>query len=246
MPALVVRRGDRFGARCKVGGKLTWLGTFDTEPEARAAVEAARVAGAIDTVDGWFARWPGVAQMVGDRSDETVEKTLRHAAGFRRRFGRVRLNALPRRELVSWAVVAGLLLPAAPALARPRRPRVTYEDLRAPRPSAAYAAMGKTACLKALAARDNGVPFYVAVPGPTIDWRLADGAGIPIEDRGASEVSHLQGLAEDGRVLHVRLTPAQSAAANPAFDVTPARLVSGLITERGVLAATAAALAAAV
>jgi len=97
--------------------------------------------------------------------------------------------------------------------------------------------------LKALAARDNGVPFYAAVPGPTIDWRLTDGAGIPIEERAASEVTHVQGEAEDGRVLGVRVTPRQSAAANPAFDVTPARLLTGLITERGVCAATRAGLA---
>ena len=92
--------------------------------------------------------------------------------------------------------------------------------------------------LKALAARDNGVPFYVAVPGPTIDWRLAEGSGIPIEQRAAAEVTHIQGQAEDGRVMSVRLTPAQSEAANPAFDVTPARLITGLITERGVCPAT--------
>jgi methylthioribose-1-phosphate isomerase len=92
--------------------------------------------------------------------------------------------------------------------------------------------------LKALAARDNNVPFYAAVPGPTIDWRLADGSGIPIEERAASEVTHIQGLAEAGGVMSVRLTPAQSAAANPAFDVTPARLITGLITERGVCPAT--------
>jgi methylthioribose-1-phosphate isomerase len=92
--------------------------------------------------------------------------------------------------------------------------------------------------LKALAARDNGVPFYAAVPGPTIDWRLNDGAGIPIEARGASEVTHIQGQADDGKVVNVRLTPAPSEAANPAFDVTPARLVTGIITERGVCPAT--------
>jgi methylthioribose-1-phosphate isomerase len=92
--------------------------------------------------------------------------------------------------------------------------------------------------LKALAAHDNGVPFYVAVPGPTIDWRLADGRDIPIEERAASEVTHIQGQAEAGHVVSVRLTPAQSAAANPAFDVTPARLITGLITERGVCPAT--------
>jgi methylthioribose-1-phosphate isomerase len=97
--------------------------------------------------------------------------------------------------------------------------------------------------LKALAARDNGVPFYAAVPGPTIDWRLADGAGIPIEERAAYEVTHIQGQAEDGSVMSVRLAPAQSAAANPAFDVTPARLVTGVITERGVCPATREGLA---
>lgn len=92
--------------------------------------------------------------------------------------------------------------------------------------------------LKALAARDNGVPFYVAVPGPTIDWRLADGSGIPIEERAASEVTHIQGLDDAGGVMSVRLTPSQSGAANPAFDVTPARLITGIITERGVCLAT--------
>jgi len=92
--------------------------------------------------------------------------------------------------------------------------------------------------LKALAAADNGVPFYVAVPGPTIDWRLADGEGIPIETRDGSEVTHIQGEAAHGEVMTVRLTPEASPAANPAFDVTPARLVTGLITERGVCAAS--------
>ncbi|NWG40172.1 MAG: S-methyl-5-thioribose-1-phosphate isomerase [Hydrogenophilaceae bacterium] len=92
--------------------------------------------------------------------------------------------------------------------------------------------------LKALAARDNGVPFYAAVPGPTIDWRLNDGSGIPIEERAADEVTHIQGQMENGSVTSVRLTPSQSDAANPAFDVTPARLVTGIITERGVCPAT--------
>ncbi len=96
--------------------------------------------------------------------------------------------------------------------------------------------------LKALAAADNGIPFYVAVPSPSIDWRLADGAGIPIEARAAREVTHIEGLAADGGVTAVRLTPEASPALNPAFDVTPARLVTGLITERGVCAATPQAL----
>ncbi|MBM4181766.1 MAG: S-methyl-5-thioribose-1-phosphate isomerase [Betaproteobacteria bacterium] len=98
--------------------------------------------------------------------------------------------------------------------------------------------------LKALAAFDNGVPFYVAAPGPSIDFRLAEGGDIPIEERDAEEVARIQGLAPDGSLLSVRLIPAGSACANPAFDVTPARLVSGLITERGVCAASRQALAA--
>ena len=99
--------------------------------------------------------------------------------------------------------------------------------------------------LKALAAFDNGVPFYVGLPSSTIDWRIADGVrDIPIEQRSAREVTHISGLTEDGRPEMVRLTPEGSAAANYAFDVTPARLVTGLITERGVCAATEAGLTA--
>ncbi len=93
--------------------------------------------------------------------------------------------------------------------------------------------------LKALAARDNGVPFYVALPSPTIDWGLEDGVrDIPIEERDGAEVSALTGLTADGRVETVRVTPAGSPVANPAFDVTPARLVSGLVTERGLCPAS--------
>lgn len=97
--------------------------------------------------------------------------------------------------------------------------------------------------LKALAAADNRIPFYVALPGPTIDFTLEDGAAIPIEERTGTEVSHIQGLGGDGKLLTVRLTPADSPVANPAFDVTPARLVTGLITERGICPANAGALA---
>jgi len=97
--------------------------------------------------------------------------------------------------------------------------------------------------LKALAAHDNGVPFYVALPGPTIDWTLGDGFDIPIEERAADEVTHITGRDDDGQIRRVRLTPAASAAANFAFDVTPARLVTGLITERGICPATADGLA---
>ncbi len=100
--------------------------------------------------------------------------------------------------------------------------------------------------LKALAAFDNGVPFYVALPASTIDWSIADGvAEIPIEARSELEVTHIQGLApqpgEQGHraaLTSVQLTPDGSAGFNPAFDVTPARLVTALITERGVAAAT--------
>ncbi len=98
--------------------------------------------------------------------------------------------------------------------------------------------------LKALAAHDNGVPFYVALPSPTIDWGLADGLrDIPIEERSAREVTHLSGLGDDGEIGSVRIVAPGSAAANPAFDVTPARLVTGLITERGIAPASAEGLA---
>jgi methylthioribose-1-phosphate isomerase len=92
--------------------------------------------------------------------------------------------------------------------------------------------------LKALAAFDNGVPFYAALPVSTIDWRLKRGEDIPIEERSATEVTDVSGLTADGRIETVRVTPAGSPAANPAFDVTPARLVSGIITERGVAEAS--------
>jgi len=92
--------------------------------------------------------------------------------------------------------------------------------------------------LKALAALDNGVPFYVALPSPTIDWAIDDGDHIPIEERDPREVTHIAGWTEAGERVEVRLTPDGSPAANYAFDVTPARLVTGLITERGVCAAS--------
>jgi len=93
--------------------------------------------------------------------------------------------------------------------------------------------------LKALAARDNGVPFYVALPSPTIDWRVRDGvAEIPIEERSADEVTLVQGRGADGSISRVRISPEGTRAANPAFDVTPARLITGLITERGIAPAS--------
>ena len=92
--------------------------------------------------------------------------------------------------------------------------------------------------LKALAARDNNIPFYVALPSSTFDWQLRDGIKqIPIEARDPEEVRFIQGLA-DGRTIKVLVPPADSPAANPAFDVTPARLVTGFITERGICAAS--------
>src|SRR5215467_11722719 len=98
--------------------------------------------------------------------------------------------------------------------------------------------------LKALAARDNNVPFYVALPSPTIDFSISDGlTEIPIEERGGEEVATVTGLTADGRIERVRVVPDGSAVANYAFDVTPARLVSGLITERGVIAPSREALA---
>ena len=100
--------------------------------------------------------------------------------------------------------------------------------------------------LKALAARDNKVPFYVALPSPTIDFTIADGlAEIPIEERSADEVATMSGVTVDGRIETVRVVPEGSAVSNYGFDVTPARLVTGLITERGVIAASPTALTAA-
>jgi len=100
--------------------------------------------------------------------------------------------------------------------------------------------------LKALAAHDNGVPFYVALPSPTIDFSVDDGLReIPIEQRGAEEVTDMTGLTADGRIETIRIVPVGSPVANYGFDVTPARLVTGLITERGVLKPDRASLAAA-
>jgi len=97
--------------------------------------------------------------------------------------------------------------------------------------------------LKALAARDNGIPFWVALPSSTIDWTITDGlSDIPIEERAATEVTMMTGRALDGSIATIRIVPKDSPAANPAFDVTPARLVSGLITERGLCAANEGAL----
>ncbi len=99
--------------------------------------------------------------------------------------------------------------------------------------------------LKALAARAHDVPFYVALPSPTIDWRVVDGvAEIPIEERSPAEVTHVQGRGPDGKVISVQISPDGTGARNPAFDVTPAALVTGLLTERGLCPATAAGMAA--
>jgi methylthioribose-1-phosphate isomerase len=98
--------------------------------------------------------------------------------------------------------------------------------------------------LKALAAKDNGVPFYVALPSPTIDFSVADGlTEIPIEQRAADEVATMTGRTADDRIETVRIVPEGSQVANYGFDVTPARLVTGLITERGVIAPNRDALA---
>ncbi len=89
--------------------------------------------------------------------------------------------------------------------------------------------------LKALAAYDNGVPFYVALPSPTVDWAVMDGvADIPIEERDVRETTHIQGTSKDGTLGVVKVTPEGTPGGNPAFDVTPNRLVTGLITERGI------------
>ncbi|MEO1609755.1 MAG: S-methyl-5-thioribose-1-phosphate isomerase [Pseudomonadota bacterium] len=96
--------------------------------------------------------------------------------------------------------------------------------------------------LKALAAKDNGIPFYVALPYATIDWTIEDGMQIPIEERAEDEVLKMPGRTAAGEVVTVEIAAPNSPAGNPAFDVTPARLVSGLITERGVTQASKAGL----
>ena len=96
--------------------------------------------------------------------------------------------------------------------------------------------------LKALAAKDNAVPFYVALPSSTIDWSLQSGDAIPIEERSADELLKMTGRLPDGGLATVEIAAPGSGGANPAFDVTPARLVSGFITERGVCEAGAAGL----
>lgn len=96
--------------------------------------------------------------------------------------------------------------------------------------------------LKALAAHDNNVPFYVGLPSPTIDWTMKSGMDIPIEERDGTEVTVMSGRTKDGQVVEVTITPEGSPAANFGFDVTPARLITGLVTERGVCAASEAGL----
>ena len=97
--------------------------------------------------------------------------------------------------------------------------------------------------LKALAAKDNDVPFYIGAPSPSIDFTVSDGRAIPIEQRGGDEVATMTGQTADGRIETVRIVPQGTQVANYAFDVTPARLVTGLITERGIVAPNRAALA---
>ncbi len=97
--------------------------------------------------------------------------------------------------------------------------------------------------LKALAAKDNALPFYVCLPSSTIDWSIRDGLNqVPIEQRDGSEVSQVTGRLPDGRIESVSIVPADTRVANYAFDVTPARLVTGLITERGIVEASESAL----
>ena len=89
--------------------------------------------------------------------------------------------------------------------------------------------------LKALAAKDNNIPFYVALPSPTIDWTIEDGINeIPIEERSESEVSLIQGKDNSGSISKLKITPDGTIGSNPAFDVTPSKLITGLITERGI------------
>ena len=92
--------------------------------------------------------------------------------------------------------------------------------------------------LKALAAHDNKIPFYVALPSSTIDWDTKDYKDIPIEERNPEELSHIEGLDENGNFKKVQIYPTKSKSMNLAFDVTPAKYVTGLITEKGVCEAS--------
>jgi len=92
--------------------------------------------------------------------------------------------------------------------------------------------------LKALAAHDNNIPFYVALPSSTIDWDIKDFKDIPIEERNSEELSHLEGLDENGNIKKVLIYPKKSKSMNLAFDITPAKYVTGLITEKGVCEAS--------
>ena len=92
--------------------------------------------------------------------------------------------------------------------------------------------------LKALAAYDNNIPFYVALPSSTIDWDTKNSKDIPIEERNPNELSHLEGIDENGNVKKIQIYPKKSKALNLAFDITPAKYVTGLITEKGVCEAS--------
>ena len=96
--------------------------------------------------------------------------------------------------------------------------------------------------LKALAAKDNNVPFYVALPSSTIDWDIKDFKEIPIEERNSEELSHIEGLDENGKVKKIQVYPKKSKSMNLAFDVTPAKYVTGLIPEKGICEASSNAL----
>ena len=92
--------------------------------------------------------------------------------------------------------------------------------------------------LKALAAKDNNVPFYVALPSSTIDWNTKDHNKIPIEERNSEELSHIEGLDEDNKIQKILIYPLKSKAMNLAFDITPAKYITGLITEKGICKAS--------
>ena len=92
--------------------------------------------------------------------------------------------------------------------------------------------------LKALAAKDNNIPFYVALPSSTIDWETKNSKDIPIEERSSDELSEIEGVDKNGKIIKVRIYPQKSKSMNLAFDVTPAKYVTGLITEKGICEAS--------